>query len=145
MLVTGVLGAMRTEARWMISNGRVTPGAIESEMRHVLGELERLRTAARHEREPCVYFAEREGFVKIGTTIDVPARMAVLAAGGSMLAGMTAGPVTLLATIPGGIAEEKALHRRFRRLRADPKREWFRYEGALRKFVEELMPLAEAV
>lgn len=107
------------------------------------------RAAEREEREaelamngrvPCVYFAERDGFVKIGTTINLGGRIKTLAAGGSMLPGMTVGPVTLLATIPGGLKEEQKLHRRYWHLRVDPKREWFRFEGALRRYIEGLSP-----
>jgi Meiotically up-regulated gene 113 len=141
MLVTGALEAARKEARFMIRDGRRTPGGIEEEMRAVFAAIANERMAAIHrseERSPCVYFAAREGYVKIGSTIDLAARIRTIAAGASMLQGMTAGPVTLLATMPGGFKEEKALHKRFSHLRVDPGREWFVYAGKLRDFVEGL-------
>lgn len=90
------------------------------------------------ERPSWIYFAEREEVVKIGTSMNVPERLKALEAGGQMLAGMTAGPVRLLGTLPGGYPEERALHRRFSHLRVDPKREWFLLDGALAEFVAGL-------
>jgi hypothetical protein len=145
VLVTGVLDAMRREASTMIGYGRATPGGIEQQMRFVLAEIGQARRETKHVSEgrpPCVYFAEREGYVKIGTTVNLPNRIRELSAGGSMLQGMTAGPVTVLATIPGGRDKERALHRRFSRQRADRKHEWFWYEGKLREFVEGLQAAA---
>lgn len=141
VLVDGVLDVAATQAAAMIADGRRTPGGIELQMIEVLADIQRMRRAARYEAEgraSCVYFVERQGYVKIGSTVNIPARMRALSSGGQMLDGMTVGPVTLLATTPGGLAEELALHKRFRRLRVDRKREWFRYEGALRELVEGL-------
>lgn len=89
-------------------------------------------------RPPVIYFAEREGLVKIGKTVNVPQRMQTLGAGGSMVPGMTVGPVRLLATMPGGTKEERKLHRRFCRQRVHSRYEWFRFEGPLREYVESL-------
>ena len=94
---------------------------------------------AKQERAPTwVYFAERERLVKIGWSGNVEQRLAALAAGGQMVAGMTAGPLRLLATVPGGAPEEHDLHRRFSHLRVDPRREWFRLEGDLAQFLASL-------
>ena len=145
MLVEGVIDAMRREARWMIDNGRATPGGIEELMRIALADIKKKRLGEQYVSEgrpPVVYFAEREGFVKIGTTVDLTTRLQALSAGGQILQGMTAGPVTLLATIPGDVGTERGLHKRFRRLRVDPKREWFRYEGRLREYIDELRSAA---
>ena len=61
-----------------------------------------------------------------------------------MLKGMTAGPLTVLATVSGDYDKEKQLHRRFATLRVDRKREWFRYEGRLREFIAQLQGTATA-
>ena len=140
ILVTGVLDAVHREARGQIEDGRATPGGIEEMMRLALAEVSRERRERRSVnggRKSVVYFVEREGYVKIGTTINLAGRLTMLATS-SMLPGMTAGPVTLLATIPGGTREERALHKRFWHLRVNPAFEWFRHEGKLRAFVEEL-------
>ncbi len=85
-----------------------------------------------------VYFAERDGFVKIGTSTDVRKRMTALASGGNFVEGMTVGPLTLLAVIPGNRTNEQFFHRKFAHLRLDPKREWFLYDEEIRNFVEGL-------
>ena len=104
-------------------------------------EMEGIRLR-REPKEPApptwVYFAEREGFVKIGWSANVAKRVSDLAAGGQMPEGMTAGPLTLLATMPGGRPEERALHDRFDHLRLDPRREWFLFDGDLVQFLAEL-------
>jgi hypothetical protein len=91
-----------------------------------------------------VYFAEREEVVKIGVSGNVQERLKALEAGGQMLAGMTAGPLRLLGTMPGGYSEERALHHRFSHLRVDPKREWFLLDGDLAEFVGSLKSVGSA-
>ncbi|MGO9161679.1 MAG: GIY-YIG nuclease family protein [Streptosporangiaceae bacterium] len=146
-LTTGVMEAMRREARQLLAEGRRTPGGIEEELRFHLGEITRERKGEQYElegRSPVVYFAERQGYVKIGTTVNLAGRIRDLTAGGSMLKGMTAGPLTVLATVSGDYDKEKQLHRRFATLRVDRKREWFRYEGRLREFIAQLQGTATA-
>src|SRR5262245_58196173 len=50
-------------------------------------------------RAHAVYFFEREGFCKIGRTADVTARARSVSMGSSMPAGMTVGPVCVLAVV----------------------------------------------
>lgn len=84
-----------------------------------------------------VYFAERQGLIKIGTTTDLTARLRGLSRQGSgMIAGMTVGPVRLLATMPGDQRHEKFLHTRFGSLRIDG--EWFLPDSELCEFIQRL-------
>ena len=84
-----------------------------------------------------VYFVEREGFIKIGTTRNLRARLPSLAQGScKMPAGVTAGPVTLLATTPGDRETESSYHDRFRRQRVAG--EWFRPNKALLRLIDDL-------
>jgi hypothetical protein len=80
-----------------------------------------------------VYFIREdvaEGSIKIGTTVGDPlARLAALRTGNPR-------PLRLLVAIPGGTAEEKALHERFKDLRLEG--EWFRPAERLLGFVEAL-------
>lgn len=146
VLFSGVIEELRREGHH-VTHG-FAAGHYESIMRDALRDialgrrnqshLKRQDEYADQARSPSIYFALREGWVKIGTTLNVAERMRALAGGGQMLEGMTAGPLTLLASVPGGVDKEKSLHRRFRHLRVDPKREWFVYAGSLRDFIEEL-------
>ncbi|GAA3417589.1 GIY-YIG nuclease family protein [Streptosporangium vulgare] len=84
-----------------------------------------------------VYFVEREGLIKIGTTTNLANRLKSISKGSSMPAGMTVGPVELLATEPGGRAVEGRLHGRFRKTRIHGT-EWFRPSKALRNYIDDL-------
>lgn len=118
---------------------RRAAGHPESELWNWVARMaDRVQPPEQEERPSWVYFAEREEVVKIGTSGNVAERLKALEAGGQMLAGMTAGPLRLLGTLPGGYPEERALHRRFSHLRVDPKREWFLLNGDLAAFVAEL-------
>lgn len=81
-----------------------------------------------------VYFAERSGLVKIGTTGDIAARLAQLDAGVSAVAGMEVTPVVLLATMPGSQPVERAVHEMFANLRY--RGEWFLLAQPLIGFIE---------
>lgn len=85
---------------------------------------------------PVVYFAERHGFVKIGTTANLAARVQSIDRGDSAIAGMTISPVTVLATMPGGRAVEQAVHQLFARLRYGG--EWFLLDGPLVSFIKAI-------
>ena len=78
-----------------------------------------------------VYFARRDGLVKIGTTGDVRSRMFNLANIGAP--GMPLGPVELLATMPGNRVVEKAMHEMFAGLRVHG--EWFAEREPLIGFI----------
>jgi T5orf172 domain len=70
-----------------------------------------------------VYFLERDGLIKIGTSAGVAKRARDIGKGSSMICGMTVGPVRVLGTMPGDHRHEDYLHRRFHHLRVDG--EWF--------------------
>lgn len=81
----------------------------------------------------CVYFLGAGPFVKIGKATGHPAsRIADLRTGCPF-------PITLLASVAGGLTEEFALHKRFATYRTHG--EWFRHEGEL---AEHIKSLAEA-
>lgn len=94
-----------------------------------------LTTAVRSHGQ-VVYFAERHGFVKIGTTQNLPARIDAINSGDSAIAGMTITPVKLLALMPGGLAVEQSVHELFRSLRYDG--EWFLFDEPLVSFVRSV-------
>jgi hypothetical protein len=81
-----------------------------------------------------VYFAERAGLVKIGTTGDIAARLMQLGQGVSAIKGMELTPVTLLATMPGSRPVERAIHEMFANLRY--RGEWFLLAQPLVGFIE---------
>jgi len=83
-----------------------------------------------------VYFVERQGFVKIGTSTNLEQRLRDIGKGGQMIEGMTVGPVRLLATMPGDHRHEKLLHERFHRLRVEG--EWFLPDIWLCEFIRRM-------
>lgn len=88
-------------------------------------------------QESVVYFVERDGLIKIGTTTNLRARLRSLGQGGcKMPEGMTVGPVTLLASTPGDRVDESQYHERFRKQRVGG--EWFRPNKALLRVIEDL-------
>lgn len=96
-----------------------------------------LHRAKRARGTSVVYFVEREGLIKIGTTTNLKARLKAISKGGNMPPGMTVGPVLLLASTPGDRSDEARFHRRFDKQRI-PKTEWFRPCKALRHLIEDL-------
>lgn len=83
-----------------------------------------------------VYFVERQGFVKIGTSTNLEQRLRDIGKGGQMIEGMTVGPVRLIATMPGDHRHEKLLHDQFHGLRTGG--EWFLPDTRLCEFIERL-------
>jgi Meiotically up-regulated gene 113 len=83
-----------------------------------------------------VYFAARDGLVKIGTAKDVRKRITDIARGSCLATGMTSGPVSLLATRPGDRRHEKLLHSRFSHLHWEY--EWFIPGDDLLLFIRSL-------
>lgn len=79
-----------------------------------------------------IYYIRREsdGLVKIGTTRNLPERLATLK--------REHGPLVLIAVKGGTVTEETALHREFIELRAEG-REWFRPELPLLKHMHKTM------
>lgn len=95
-------------------------------------------TRANKARKPSVvYFVEREGLIKIGTTTDLKGRLNNLGKGGSMPPGMTVGPVKLLASTRGTRVEEFEYHQKFRKQRI-AKTEWFRPCKSLWREIETI-------
>lgn len=89
-------------------------------------------------RAHCVYFAEREGFVKIGRTADVAKRMHDIGRGSCMPQGMSVGPVKLLAVIycdctERGCVREKYFHQKF--LDQHLEGEWFLHDLNIASFI----------
>ncbi|WP_395451143.1 helix-turn-helix domain-containing protein [Aminobacter sp. UC22_36] len=78
-----------------------------------------------------VYFAATDGYVKIGY-----ARRSNLLARLWDIQSMNPHPVVLLAILSGTISDEKALHRRFCRLRV--RGEWFHRRGELLEFIASI-------
>jgi hypothetical protein len=76
-----------------------------------------------HHCRPFVYFAERDGLIKIGTSANVPQRMRTLRA-------------TLLALKPGGREMERQMHRTFAQWAVGG--EWFEDCPELRVFISWL-------
>jgi hypothetical protein len=91
-----------------------------------------------YRRAHCVYFAEREGFVKIGRTANVKKRMHSIGKGSCMPQGMSVGPVRLLAVIycdctGKGCVRERHFHERFRDKHLEG--EWFLFDREINAFV----------
>jgi hypothetical protein len=80
---------------------------------------------------PRVYFVAGARSVKIGHSVFPEARLQQLQTGSPVA-------LRLLGTVPGGVAEERALHERFASLRTHG--EWFRCEGDLANFLRETFP-----
>lgn len=78
-----------------------------------------------------VYFIEAGGFIKIGFTTDLASRLLSLD---------TASPhrLNVIRQEPGTLTDEAAYHERFADLWV--KGEWFRFEGALRDYLEGSAP-----
>ena len=78
-----------------------------------------------------VYFIQPNGepVVKIGVSAVVGGRLSALSTSHYK-------DLVLLATMDGGVGDERELHKRFAKLRV--RGEWFKLEGELKKFVEKL-------
>lgn len=88
-----------------------------------VGPWPRVQRPGRVPESKFVYAAERDGRIKIGIAVDVPARMYTLGA-------------ALLAAIPGNYRDEQALHRRFTHLRIQG--EWYTDCEELRSWISTL-------
>lgn len=88
---------------------------------------------ANGQHSPVVYFVERDGLVKIGTTTKIDSRLERLHRGDAALPGMTISPVRLLAIMPGDRGVERSVHELFRSLRRGG--EWFEHAEPLAGFV----------
>lgn len=86
-------------------------------------------TVLRYEGGRYVYYALRDNLVKIGYSSDPHRRVKAFQA-------------KLIAYEVGGSALEKARHRRFAHLREHG--EWFRYEGELKNWVEDMVAQTRA-
>lgn len=95
-----------------------------------------LDAVVQEQQQRVTYFVERHGFVKIGMTSDLRARIYNLNRGDSAIPGMTVSPVHLLAVMPGGRPVERSIHQTFAKLRYDG--EWFLFEEPLVGFVRSV-------
>lgn len=95
-----------------------------------------LKDAVDEQRDHVVYFVERGGLVKIGTTCKLGNRIASLNRGDSAIPGMIVSPVNQLAVMPGGRAVERSIHATFAKLRHAG--EWFVLEEPLLGFIRAL-------
>ena len=97
-------------------------------------------------RAHCVYFAAREGFVKIGRTSNIQKRMHDIGKGSCMPQGMSVGPVQVLAVIycdctEKGCVRETHFHEKFRDQWLEG--EWFLLDDELASFIGGLKECTE--
>ncbi|MFD6421050.1 GIY-YIG nuclease family protein [Streptomyces sp. NPDC060198] len=85
------------------------------------------RKSARENPNGSIYYVRRGAMVKIGTTINLQARMAALL------------PEEILAIEPGSHAKEAELHRQFRSLLVPGQREWFYAGPELQEHIEKVL------
>ncbi|MFE1111177.1 GIY-YIG nuclease family protein [Streptomyces rochei] len=78
------------------------------------------------EKEPLVYFIRAGDLVKIGTTVDLVARLKTF----------NVPNLVVLATEPGYYKRERELHQQFRELHHQG--EWFRLEGSLVDYINAI-------
>jgi hypothetical protein len=83
-----------------------------------------------------IYFVARYHLVKIGYATDLRSRLRAIEQGSSIIPGMAATPVELLASFPGDRARERELHDRFRHLCAGG--EWFLLNDELEGFIKRV-------
>lgn len=96
----------------------------------VLASRVAVLTAKAAKGSPLVYFIRLGPYVKIGTSVDVLARIGAL----------SLAPGNLLAVIPGSYNVERQTHQQYARLRAF--REWFYFQDELMKHVIDLQRAA---
>lgn len=105
-----------------------------------LGQIIELQPAPKYKRAPSrkklnpasvVYFVRAGDAVKIGTSIKPMERMQNLDGGNHE-------KLVLLAIMPGGRKEERALHKRFAEYKLPDKREWFRFNREIDKFIASI-------
>lgn len=77
----------------------------------------------------CVYFVEAGGFIKIGVTENINARLSSLQTGCPL-------PMTLIKVIRGGRKTEERIHKRFSHLRSQG--EWFQKTEDLTGYIARL-------
>ncbi len=97
---------------------------------------------------PSVYFLYCQGLVKIGTAVDVAARVQALRTsnGGALEPhGLNPSRAHLIGTTPGGRRAEMVLHQTFRRYRVEG--EWFLLVSDLADEIERMVgyPIASRV
>ena len=91
----------------------------------------------RRPRKPKVYFVERMGYIKIGTTRHLGKRLRDLACVGvTMPPGVTPGKVEVLLVVRGSERKERWLHKRFAHARVAG--EWFHPTPDLLAYIEAL-------
>lgn len=87
--------------------------------------------------KPKVYFVERMGFIKIGTTRHLKKRLRRLESVGAIMPpGVEPGPVNVLLVVRGSERKERWLHKRF--AHAHVAGEWFHASPDLLAYIKEL-------
>lgn len=119
--------ALQTETEYVYRRDiQATEVAPSADPEAVMGSKAAMVEVAKHRGQPLVYFIRLGPYVKIGTSMDVRGRLGSLALA----------PGNLLAVVPGSYSTEKAMHKRFARLRSF--REWFYLQDELLDYVTEL-------
>lgn len=125
-VVYDAVGGLLPSVRSLLGEADDHLAAKESK-RRARARQKALRAAA---ERSLIYYAEREGYVKIGRTTNLTKRIKDLSRGGVIYPdGVGLGPVVLLATHKGGEVAEARLHERFATDRVAG--EWFRKSDLL--------------
>lgn len=107
--------------------------AVEATLDEV-ARTERWERDAARVKDSVVYFVERDAWIKIGFTAQLAQRLASLPQNCRRPDGMTIGPVTVLATMPGNRGTEHRLHAKFEAQRVRGT-EWFHPSDELRQYI----------
>ena len=87
--------------------------------------------------KPVVYFIGAGHRIKIGTSIRPEARLSQIRVGSTKRPlGLDTSKARILATVPGGVEEEYALHQKFAHLRDAG--EWFKAAPELKDYIREV-------
>jgi hypothetical protein len=107
-----------------IAEMQIDPNAADNEA--VLASRVATQVARQAKGTSLVYFIRLGAYMKIGTSVDVRARIGAL----SLADG------NLLAVVPGSYDVEREMHQRFARLRSF--KEWFYFQDELKTYVAGL-------
>jgi len=120
-----VLRVLRDFKRHLDMTGEIDREVFES----MLADGAKREDEAALRAQACVvYFIRGHERVKIGTTSDLPKR----------LAAMAQLPDTVMATLPGSYDLERQLHQQWAHCRIDQRSEWFHLTDELMAFIESI-------
>lgn len=122
---------MQEIATFMLSGVGLTEQTVDMAVaigrhKHKLKPAEDAPTPKPGQHDPVVYYIRRGAMVKIGTTVNMRARMAAHL------------PEEILAVEPGGYDLEAQRHREFRALAVPGQREWFYAGPVLQQHVTQI-------